>query len=60
MDGAILLIEDVEKGLGHIDRTLTRLIKSGCLAGIAGVAVGQFTRPQTHKRGFVSERMMIQ
>ncbi|MGK9287169.1 hypothetical protein KXR91_30475 [Sinorhizobium meliloti] len=55
-----MLIEDVEKGLGHIDRTLTRLIKSGCLAGIAGVAVGQFTRPQTHKRGFVSERMMIQ
>lgn len=44
LDGAILLIEDVEKGLGHIDRTLTRLIKSGCLAGIAGVAVGQFSK----------------
>ena len=44
IDGAILLIEDVEKGLGHIDRTLTRLIKSGCLAGIAGVAVGQFSK----------------
>ena len=42
LDGAILLIEDVEKGLGHIDRILTRLIKSGHLAGIAGVAVGQF------------------
>lgn len=43
LDGAILLIEDVEKGLGHIDRNLTRLIKGGFLAGIKGVAVGQFT-----------------
>ncbi|MFK3781729.1 LD-carboxypeptidase [Agrobacterium sp. NPDC089420] len=43
LDGAILLIEDVEKGLGHIDRNLTRLIKSGSLAGVKGVAVGQFT-----------------
>lgn len=43
LDGAILLIEDVEKGLGHIDRILTRLVKCGCLAGIAGVAVGQFS-----------------
>ena len=43
LDGAILLIEDVEKGLGHIDRHLTRLINSGYLRGIRGVAVGQFT-----------------
>lgn len=43
LDGAILLIEDVEKALGHIDRNLTRLLKSGSLAGIQGVAVGQFT-----------------
>lgn len=43
LDGAILLIEDVEKGLGHIDRNLTRLIKSGSLLGVKGVAVGQFT-----------------
>ncbi|WP_348981178.1 LD-carboxypeptidase [Azospirillum sp. TSH100] len=40
--GAILLIEDVEKGLGHIDRHLTRLLKAGCLDGIRGIAVGQF------------------
>ena len=43
LQGAILLIEDVEKGLGHVDRNLTRLLKSGALAGVAGVAVGQFT-----------------
>lgn len=41
--GAILLIEDVEKFLGHIDRHLTRLVKTGCLNGIVGIAVGQFT-----------------
>ncbi len=43
LEGAIVLIEDVEKGLGHIDRNLTRLVKSGCLNGIRGIAVGQFT-----------------
>lgn len=42
--GAILLVEDVEKGLGHVDRHLTRLVKSGCLRGVHGIAVGQFTR----------------
>ena len=41
--GAILLVEDVAKGLGHVDRQLTRLAKTGCLNGIAGIAVGQFT-----------------
>jgi muramoyltetrapeptide carboxypeptidase len=44
LQGAILLIEDVEKGLGHLDRHLTRLLRSGCLDGIRGIAVGQFTR----------------
>lgn len=42
LKGAILLIEDVEKGLGHIDRHLTRLLKAGYLNGILGIAVGQF------------------
>jgi muramoyltetrapeptide carboxypeptidase len=41
--GAILLIEDVSKGLGHVDRALTRLVKAGCLDGLRGIAVGQFT-----------------
>lgn len=43
LEGAILLIEDTEKGLGHLDRHLTRLLKAGCLTGIAAIAVGQFT-----------------
>jgi muramoyltetrapeptide carboxypeptidase len=43
LNGAILLIEDVEKGFGHIDRQLTRLTKASCLKGIVGIAVGQFT-----------------
>lgn len=43
LSGAILLIEDVGKGLGHIDRHLTRLFNAGCLRGVVGVAVGQFT-----------------
>jgi len=44
LEGAILLIEDVEKGLGLIDRHLTRLLKAGHLHGLVGVAIGQFTR----------------
>jgi muramoyltetrapeptide carboxypeptidase len=40
---SILLIEDIEKGLGHIDRHLTRLLKAGCLNGVVGIAIGQFT-----------------
>ena len=42
LEGAILLIEDVEKWLGHIDRHLTRLINSGALQGVRAIAVGQF------------------
>lgn len=49
LKGAILLIEDVEKGLGQIDRNLTRLLKSGHLDGVAGIAVGQFTGFATSK-----------
>src|SRR6185369_1877568 len=43
-DGAILLLEDVDKYIGRIDRALTQLLRSGCLAGLRGVAVGQFLR----------------
>jgi muramoyltetrapeptide carboxypeptidase len=42
LKGAILLIEDVEKGLGDIDRNLTRLLKCGVLDDVVGIAVGQF------------------
>jgi hypothetical protein len=40
--GTILLIESTDLGLGRADRALTQLMNAGCLAGIAGVAVGQF------------------
>jgi muramoyltetrapeptide carboxypeptidase len=47
-DGAILLIEGVGVGLGHIDRQLTMLTNAGHLDGLRGVAVGQFTKCGTH------------
>jgi muramoyltetrapeptide carboxypeptidase len=43
LTGAILLVEEVQEPLYKIDRMLTHLRRSGALAGIAGVAVGQFT-----------------
>lgn len=42
LDGAILLLEDVDKRLGFIDRQLTMLEKAGHLKGIRGVAVGRY------------------
>lgn len=42
--GAILLLEEVNEEPYRIDRMLTQLLRSGALAGIAGVAVGQFTK----------------
>ena len=44
LDGAILFIEDIDKWLGHMDRTLTMLVNAGHLRGVRGVAVGHFTR----------------
>jgi len=43
LDGAILLLEAVNMHLGQADRQLTMLRKAGHLAGLAGVAIGQFT-----------------
>lgn len=41
-EGAILLLEDVDKRLGFIDRQLTMLQNAGHLKGIVGIAVGQY------------------
>jgi muramoyltetrapeptide carboxypeptidase len=42
--GAILLLEDVDEKPYRVDRYLTQLRLAGALEGLAGVAVGQFTR----------------
>ncbi len=41
--GALLLLEDVDEPPYKVDRMLLHLRRSGVLAGLAGVAVGQFT-----------------
>ncbi|GLI03036.1 peptidase S66 [Phytohabitans aurantiacus] len=43
LTGAIVLLEDVDEAPYRVDRMLTHLRRAGALAGIAGVAVGQFT-----------------
>lgn len=50
-DGCILLVEDIDKPIGRLDRALTQLIRSGLLAGVRGVAVGQFIRCADPKPG---------
>jgi len=44
LDGAILLLEAFNLRLGHIDRQLTMLARSGSLRGVTGVAIGQYTK----------------
>ena len=48
LDGAILLIEAVKMGLGHVDRELSMLRKAGHLTSVAGIAIGQFTEFKSH------------
>src|SRR5262249_50068405 len=43
LHGAILLLEEVDEPPYKVDRMLTHLWRAGVLAGVAGVAVGQFT-----------------
>jgi muramoyltetrapeptide carboxypeptidase len=43
LTGAILLIEDVAEVPYRVDRMLTQLLRANALAGITGVAIGQFT-----------------
>jgi muramoyltetrapeptide carboxypeptidase len=44
LDGAILLLEEVDEEPYKVDRMLTHLRRAGLLDGLAGVALGQFTR----------------
>ena len=40
----IAVLEDVDEQPFRLDRVLTQLVRSGWLAGVRGVALGQFTR----------------
>ncbi|WP_112139026.1 S66 peptidase family protein [Glycomyces dulcitolivorans] len=42
MEGAILLIEEVEEARYRVDNMLTRIIRAGHFSDLAGIAVGQF------------------
>lgn len=43
LTGALLLLEEVGEPPYKVDRMLTHLLRAGALAGVAGVALGQFT-----------------
>ncbi|WP_250029496.1 S66 peptidase family protein [Paractinoplanes maris] len=43
LTGAILLLEDVEEEPYRVDRMLVHLRRAGWLAGVRGIALGQFT-----------------
>jgi muramoyltetrapeptide carboxypeptidase len=42
LDGAILLIEEVDEARYRVDNMLTRIVRAGHFDNLAGIAVGQF------------------
>jgi muramoyltetrapeptide carboxypeptidase len=48
LDGALLVLEDVNEDLYRIDRMLAHLRMAGALAGIRGVLIGRFTGLERH------------
>ncbi|GAA3734861.1 muramoyltetrapeptide carboxypeptidase [Spinactinospora alkalitolerans] len=42
--GAVLLLEDVAEDVSRIDRMLTQLLRTGWMAGVAGIALGSWRR----------------
>jgi muramoyltetrapeptide carboxypeptidase len=44
LTGAVLLLEEVDEPPYKVDRMLTHLRRAGALRGLAGIALGQFTR----------------
>ncbi len=61
LNGAILLLEDVDESAYRVDRMLTQLELAGDLDRIAALAIGQFTTqlndPEEHKR-LVKKRIL--
>jgi len=46
LEGWILLLEDVNERPYRVDRMLTQLLRAGTLAGVVGVAAGDFSAPR--------------
>lgn len=57
--GGLLMIEDVGEDAYRIDRALTQLLRSGLLAGIAGIVLGSWERcgPYERLRGLFTDRL---
>jgi len=46
LDGAILVLEDIDEAVYRVDRMMQQLLMSGVLAGCAGIVAGDFRRPE--------------
>ena len=57
--GRILFLEDLDEYLYHIDRMLLHLHRSGQLAGVAGLVVGQFSQMRDNTVPFGSSALEI-
>ena len=57
--GGLLMIEDIGEGAHRIDRTLTQLLRSGWLDGVAGIALGSWEEcgPYEQLRSVLIDRL---
>lgn len=56
LDGAILLLEDIQETPQSLDRMVSRMRLTGADRGLAGVILGQFTDCSPRSSGNVTER----
>ncbi|MGK2961800.1 MAG: S66 peptidase family protein [Gemmatimonadaceae bacterium] len=49
LNGAILVLEDIDEAVYRVDRMMQQLLLSGELAGCAGIVAGDFRRPDGEK-----------
>lgn len=58
LDGAVLLLEEVDERPYAVDRMLTSLLAAGALDGVAAVALGAFTRCEARGLGPVIDEVL--
>jgi muramoyltetrapeptide carboxypeptidase len=58
--GAILALEDVTERPYRLDRLLTSLLLSGCLARIAGVVFGEFVQCEPGPDGATAADVLVE
>ena len=60
LDDVVLVLEDVGERPYRLDRVLTTLLQSGCLAGVRAVVLGAFTESTPGAEGVACEHVLAE